>query len=388
MRIAVIGAGVYGSSIAYFLSKAPNVEVVLYEKNKLGGITTSKSAGIVRHHYSNKFHIEIAKRGSEILSELESHVGHDGGYHQNGHLSVASAEQEEGFRHNVQLEQEVGVDVELIDPADITDYVAQANSENIAVAAIDKDGGFADPYLVATGFAQAAAKRGAEIRTDTEIKDFELENKRIEKVITQSGSEPFDVVVNAAGSGGKAIAAMAGEKIPLQCYETKCVSMAIDQEYTIEHPTLSDVTLDFWVKPEPGDGNEFLAAGIDPAWDEAQVEPGDKLANVTSDDFLMLQEKFENRIPEFANAEVLDSWTGIITATPDWHQIVGRSSIDNFYHLVGASGHGFKEAPGFAEALADEILQNETDLPLKHYRPTRFEEGDLISTEYGSGSHA
>ena len=388
MQVAVIGAGIYGTSIAYFLSKEPDIDVTLYDKNKIGGITTSKSAGIIRHHYSNKFHIELAKRGSDILNELDSHVGHDGGYHQNGHLSVASSEHEDELRHNVRLEQEAGVDVELIDPATITDYVPEASPKDVAVAALDHDGGFADPYLVATGFAQAASENGAQIRTDTEIVDFELANNRIKSVVTRTGSESFSVVVNAAGPGAKNVAAMADEDLPLQCYETKCVSLSVDQNYSIEKPTLSDVTLDFWIKPEPGDGNEFLAAGIDPAWEHAEIEPGDKLASVTNEDFLKLQKKFKKRVPSFANAEVVDSWTGVITATPDWHQIVGRSSVENLYHLVGASGHGFKEGAGFGEALAQRIVSDEPDHSLSHYRPDRFEDGELITTEYGAGSHA
>jgi len=53
MRIGVIGGGVYGSSIAYFLTEFGE-DVVLLEKGNLGGVSTSKSAGIVRHHYSNR----------------------------------------------------------------------------------------------------------------------------------------------------------------------------------------------------------------------------------------------------------------------------------------------------------------------------------------------
>jgi len=387
MRVAIIGGGIYGASLAYFLSRNDSCDVVLFEKGDIAGETTGKSAGIVRHHYSHSVHIKFAKRGSEILRNLEQHVGHDGGFHGNGFVSMAGPDRAKQFRKNVELEQAAGIDVEFIDPADASDYIPGTDPEGAVVAAFERDGGFADPYLVTTGFAQAATRLGTDIRTNTEVYDIGMDGTSVDTVTTSQGTEPFDIVVNAAGPGARAIAEMVDIDIPLQCYETKVVSLTSEKPYDIATPTLDDVSLDFWLKPEPG--GEILAAGLDPEWSEAEIQPGDKPSAVSSEEFLRLQEKIETRAPGYSDVRIVNSWTGVITAPPDWHQVVGQpDSVDDFYFLAGASGHGFKEAPGFAEMLAHEILDEDHQLNLEPYRPDRFQDDDLFTGGYGTGSYA
>ena len=43
-RIGIIGGGIVGTAVAYFLSQYPEAEVTLFEKNSIGSGTTAKSA--------------------------------------------------------------------------------------------------------------------------------------------------------------------------------------------------------------------------------------------------------------------------------------------------------------------------------------------------------
>ena len=44
-RVGIVGGGIIGTAIAYFLSQHEDAEVYLFEKNTLGSGTTAKSAG-------------------------------------------------------------------------------------------------------------------------------------------------------------------------------------------------------------------------------------------------------------------------------------------------------------------------------------------------------
>ena len=43
-RVGIIGGGILGTSVGYFLSQYPDAEVTIFEKNTIGSGTTAKSA--------------------------------------------------------------------------------------------------------------------------------------------------------------------------------------------------------------------------------------------------------------------------------------------------------------------------------------------------------
>ena len=46
-RVGIIGGGIVGTALGYYLSLHPNIEVSLFEKDSIGSGTTAKSAGTV-----------------------------------------------------------------------------------------------------------------------------------------------------------------------------------------------------------------------------------------------------------------------------------------------------------------------------------------------------
>jgi len=373
MRIGIIGGGIYGTAIAYFLRKLGDVKVVVFDKREIGGTSTSRSAGIVRHHYTRQGHIELATRGREILENLESYVGQDGGFHQNGYLALTGEENEDLFRKTVRRQQDIGLDVELVDPADLGDHIDGIDSSGVVAAALEREAGFADPYLVAQGFANAAREMGVEFRSGTEVTDVQTERGAVTAVETPDTIEAVDFLVNAAGPWGAAVGRMAGLDIPLTWYESKVVVLSATEPYTDDTPTLSDSPQQMYVKPEPG--CDFIVGGID----RPEIDRDRGLEGVTIEYLNRVQETLAKRLPRYADAEVVESWSGIITATPDWYQIIGvPEGYENFYNAVGGSGHGFKEAR-FAESIAQDILGQEPDYDLRPYRFERYEDGELLT---------
>lgn len=381
MRVGVIGGGVNGTAIAYFLKKFGAEDVTIFEKNNIGGISTSKSIGIVRHHYANPHHIKIVKRSREILERLEDFIDRTGDFRKNGYLGVAGYENEDTFTEIVNNQQQLGIDVELLDPEELPEYLPAINPEGLAIGALEKDAGFADPYQISMGFANKARELGVEIKTDTEVKNIETDGKgAIESIITSSENYSFDFLVNCAGPYGSVIAEMVDIEIPKKWYEVKVTVLSASTSYDAQLPTMSDMDSAFYTKPE--EGGDFIASGFnDPEMDD--LEGG--FEGVTTDDLNKLSELLEFRLPGYADAKLANTWSGIITASPDWYQIVGiPKGMHNFYNMINGSGHGFKEAPAFAESIAQDILSKDPEFDLHPYRLERFDENDQIKGAYGS----
>ena len=46
-RVGIIGGGIVGTALAYYLSQYDQIDVTLFDKDQIGSGTTSKSAGTV-----------------------------------------------------------------------------------------------------------------------------------------------------------------------------------------------------------------------------------------------------------------------------------------------------------------------------------------------------
>ncbi|APX97742.1 NAD(P)/FAD-dependent oxidoreductase [Natronorubrum daqingense] len=388
MKVGIVGGGVYGLAVAYYLSEfgGEDVDIVCFERGSLASESTGYSAGIVRHHYTNPVQIETAIRGRELLEEFESVDGGDGGFRQNGYLFLADPDAEAEFRTVVDRQRRAGLEVELLDADEAASLLPALDPEGVSLAAYEPQAGFADPYLVATGFAAGARDNGVEIRTDTPVTDIRLEGERATGIETPEGVEPVDYVVNAAGAWGGELAEMVGVDVPLEWYESKIVVLQSETSYGPDLPTLSDHSRapDMYLKPEPS--GDFIAGGVD----RPPVDRSVGLQGVGESFLRAVGERLEGRVPGYADASVVDSWSGIITVTPDSHQIVGvPKGLENVYNVLGGSGHGFKESPAFGESVALDILGRSPRIDLEAYRLSRFETGDglygVSAKSYGGG---
>lgn len=376
MRVGIVGGGIHGAATAYFLTEFGDADVTLFERDALGSGSTGYSAGIVRYHYSSPIHVELVKRSVEHFRNLEARINHDSGFHQNGYLVLYDDDHEAELREIVSLQRGCGLEVELVEPDEIPEILPGCSPDGVALGAHEPTAGFADPYLIATGYATAAREAGARIETDTTVRDVERRGDVVEALVTDDGRHEVDYVVNAAGTAGARVAAMADVSVPLRHRESKIVTLTADTAYGPDLPTLSDHSMapDMYVKPEPS--GDFLVGGIDRPW----LDDDQPTAGVDEAFVLEVGRRLERRLPGYADASVVDSWSGRISVTPDSNPIVGEpAGLENFYNMVGGSGHGFKTAPAFAEAAARHVYGMEPRFDLSRYRLERFTDDDRLS---------
>lgn len=380
MRIAVIGAGIHGATTAYFLTKADGTEVHLFDADSLGGLSTARSVGIIRHHYADRLSIRLVQRSLELYHRLEDEQSLNTVV-KPGYLAVADEAQRETFESIVDKQQSVGVDVELVDPESVTDWLPFADSSEIAAAAIEHDGGFADPYQLTMGFIKGAADRGANVHPNTPVVDLDRHGNRIKTVQTPVESLDVDAVVNAAGPFGSAVADFAGIDLPISWHGATIAALSATEPYDCTYPVLMDLSSGLYVRPEHS--GDFIAGGFGRI--EAS-DPNSSLGGVTESHLLDLEASMNQRLPGLSRVEVVDTWSGWITDTPDGKQLIGPSSaVENFYLFTGGNGHGFKEAPAIGESLAAEIIGDTPAMDLSPFSAERFESGELFETSYTHG---
>src|SRR5216683_4361837 len=105
-EIIIIGGGVMGASIAYYLAKQQSGRVVLLERQALCNGTTGRSGAIVRQHYSNDFTIRMARDSLSVFQHFDELIGGDCGFITTGMIVLTGEQGAESLRANVHMQQE------------------------------------------------------------------------------------------------------------------------------------------------------------------------------------------------------------------------------------------------------------------------------------------
>jgi len=384
----VIGGGVIGAATLFHLARLKCRRVLLLERGELAGGATAKSSGIVRTHYSVAPNVAIARASLgmfEQFSGLLDDPEADAGLVLSGYLIVAPPGSASGaVRRSIDMQQALGVDCAMLDRVEALARHPWLQLDGIDAIGFEAEAGFADPYLVTTGFARAARRLGAEIRTGTPVTGLLRQGDRVVGVQTSNGPIQAGVVLSAVNVWSGAVAAWAGLEIPLGINAHHVVHLAAERPYTNNLPVLKDLACPARLYMRPQGGNLLVGAGgegadvVDPdAWEiEADM---DALVDEAAQAAI--------RLPAFADGRLVRSWSGLYDTTPDWNPVLGPvSGIDGLQVAFGFSGHGFKLAPMVGLMLAQSMLGLQPDLPLHPYRLTRYAEGEPLVGAYGAGA--
>ena len=85
----VIGGGIVGSAVAYYLAEAGERDILLVEQGRLASGSTGGSFGGVRQQFSTPLEIELSRRGLEFWKTAERVFSSPVPFFQCGYLLVS-----------------------------------------------------------------------------------------------------------------------------------------------------------------------------------------------------------------------------------------------------------------------------------------------------------
>ncbi|MBI4552981.1 MAG: FAD-binding oxidoreductase [Candidatus Latescibacteria bacterium] len=378
--VVIIGGGVNGASIAYHLAARQYGTIVLVEKSGLADGSSGKSGGIIRQHYSNPALIRMAIESRRFFERFDAEVDGHAGFVQNGFLIVVAEKETAALKANVTLQRELGLDVELVAPAQVGTILPGINTDGVALAAYERSAGYADPYGVVTAFAQRAKQSGVTIHIGRQVTGIHVQDGAVRGVETNLGLIRTPLVVNAAGPWGRHIARMVGIDLPLTVKRLQELVVKPPTAYSKMNPTVIDLCHLVYFRPEPG-GLVLAGGGITD--DPEPVDP-DRYKGADFETLSDVSERLTRRMPGLADAELIRGWAGVITVTPDFHPILGEApEVQGFIHAMSCSGHGFKLAPIVGRLIAELIVDGHTTtLDITPLRPDRFQQGRALRSRY------
>jgi len=357
--IAIVGGGVMGSSIAYFLTADPLFDgtVLVVERDPgYGACATTRSWGGIRQQFSTPENVRMSLFGLEFFRNAKDRLAVDGNgpdlaFLERGYLFLASPAGLPVLEANCAMQRRLGAQVSLLRPEALAERFPWLALDGIAGAGFGVAGeGWIDPSALLHGFRRKARDRGAVYLSD-EVVGIEVDGGRARGLALASGQRiTCGTVVNAAGPQAGRVAQLAGIELPVR--PRKRMSFVFDCREDLSHlPLTIDVT-GVTFRPE---GGQYIAIVSPPADDDPDSDDLDE-------DYRPFEEiiwpAMAARVPAFEAIKLTGAWAGHYDYnTFDQNAILGtHPEIANLLFCNGFSGHGVQQAPAAGRAVAELVV--------------------------------
>jgi len=373
-RAVVIGGGVGGASILYWLARLGWEDVLLVERADLTSGSTFHSAGLVGQLRGSLSLTRMMMNSVDLYRTLADEVGLETGWHEVGSLRLASSEERmEELARQAGWAKTFGLPLELISAEDAQKLFPPMSTEGVLGGAYLPTDGYIDPSQLTFALAEGARKRGAEIATNTRVTAIRVEKGRVTAVETDKGEVEAEIVVNAGGMFAGEIGRLAGVNVPVipmahEYLVTKPSGVALDV------PTMRDPSLLVYFRGESG-GLVMGGYERNPApWGLDGIPP-DFNGQLLPEDWERFEELMTNavvRVPELEEAEVVKLVNGPEAFTPDGEFILGESDVRGFWVAAGFCAHGLAGAGGMGRLVAEWIVEGVPSLDVWEMDSRRF----------------
>jgi glycine/D-amino acid oxidase-like deaminating enzyme len=372
--IVVVGGGVVGSSIAYFLTRNPDFggSVAVLERDpSYSTASSSLSSSGIRQQYGTAPNIHMSAWSMEFLrssTELLSTDGHvaDVNFHENGYLILCGADRYSWLLARNEIQRREGVAVDLFSPVELKERFPYLHTDDIAVASLGtKNEGWFDGPGLHQAFRRRARSQGADY-VDATVTGFEMTSSGISALKAGDARISCGMVVNAAGAWSGRVAALAGVALPV-VPRKRCVFVI---ESPAKVPFFLHDTSGFWIRPE---GRLYLCSTTP----ELENSPDDYSLDVDYPLFNdVIWPALAHRIPAFEQLRMLRGWAGLYDYNLfDHSAIIGKvPTIPNFIMANGFSGHGMMHAPATGLIVSEIIAYGKsTTIDAEAFDFTRIE---------------
>lgn len=370
--VVIIGGGIIGLSIAYYLALKRAGRIALFEKGQLGEGSTGRCVGGIRTQFSTEINIRFSLESLKTFEQFEEEFGVSPEFKKIGYLFLASTEHEIGlFRENITLQRKFDLPVEFLSPDEIRTRWPYLRTDDVLGGTFCPRDGYVGPNEILSGFVNAAKRAGVKIHEGMEIVGISLAKGRIRSVKTKSEEIFAPVVVNAGGPHAASIGGMAGVNIPVKPLRRQIFITA--PFHLTDHPI--PLTIDFhrgWYFRQEGNG--LLLSG-----------PLDRESSFNlNTEYEAVAETSENamhRVPALEKARIARGWAGLYEISPDHHAILGKvPETEGFVLANGFSGHGFQHSPAVGKVISELITDGAAStIDISSLSIERIEKGELVS---------
>lgn len=357
--VAVIGGGVMGASVAFWLTRMqPGLAVTVIEPDPSHArAATALSVASIRQQFTTEVNVKISRFGIDFLRNFAEWTGPAGGVpdlglRENGYLFVTgSPEAAQVMQDVAAMQRAAGAATQVLDAAAIAARFPWIETGDLLAGSFGpRDEGWFDNMGLLAGFSRAARAQGAQVLRDRAT-GLDRDGDRITGVRLASGGVlGCGAVVNAAGTRAAQVMGWAGLALPVEPRKRTVFVIDAPNARHPDGPLLIDAG--FYLRPE---GDQWITATV-PADDHA-CDPNDFDPDLHLFEDVIWEQLYA-RCPGFDAVRVRRHWVGHYDYNRlDQNAILGpHPARPNLYLMNGFSGHGLQQSPAVGRGIAEHIL--------------------------------
>ena len=366
--VVIVGGGVIGCAIAYYLRKL-SATVAVLERGDIGAEASSAAAGLLAPLGSlsgpgpyadlmlaswNMFPL--------LVPELERTSGVHIEYEQTGTLRVGrNAKNSGNLRKRMHAWEPLGLHMQWLTGDEARQHEPLLAPDVTAAIYAPQEAQTKAPAVV-RAFARAAARLGAKFYSNREVTGLQREGTKVTGVTTNQGETiACRNLVIATG----AWSARCGEWLNV----TLPVSPQKGQILTLRQPErpLRSIIFGEAIYLAPKQDNTIVVG--------ATKEDGNFDTQITAGGIAWLLNSAIHLVPALEHRAIEQIWSGLRPKSPDSQPILGRApNWDNVTLAVGHSSTGILLSPITGKCIAELVATGKEDELIKEFGVERFEE--------------
>ena len=383
-RIVIIGGGVHGLSIAYYLGKHGISDVAVLDRSYLGGGGSARSTAIIRANYVTKDGIPFFHQSLKLYEDLSQELNYNLLFSQFGRVELGHTESAlYALRIRSEANRAMGVNSREIGPETVKQMIPAIDMRvgktfPILGGLYHPPGGVIRHDAVVWAYGRGAARFGAELHPHTEVTGIRVDRGRVSGVETTRGNIDCDIVVNSTAGWCSTIAQMVDIDLPIVTMPLQaCVTEPLKP---FLHKTVSSANLHVYVY-QTDRGEVVIGGAVDPYPTYSQASTLPMLETLAAHTLELF--------PCLANVNILRQWGGLCDMTPDYAPVMGEHpDLGGFILNCGWGTWGFKAAPAAGMNIAELIATDKVPDIIRPFAVTRFKEGKLVNERGGAPAAA
>ncbi|XP_063234763.1 FAD-dependent oxidoreductase domain-containing protein 1-like [Bacillus rossius redtenbacheri] len=388
--VVIIGGGVIGSSIAYWLKQRTRdgLEVVVVERDpSYAQASTVLSCGGLCQQFTVPENVQMSLYGAEFLRNIKTHLSvpnheaPDVRFTPCGYMFLASESSAEHLQEAYKLQKQLGVKTELLSPQQLKERCPWMNVDDVALASHGLENeGWIDPWSLLGAFKRKARSLGTTY-VKAEAVAFEFRNMQdalvegmptgsyesLDRLLVKTDEgdiQPikFGIAIIAAGASSGSVARLArigtgrgalSVPLPVVLKKRYVYCFHCPEGPGLRAPCLMDSS-GIYLRREGLAGNYI--AGISPLPEE---EP-------SVDNLEVDYSFFDNtvwpllchRVSQFEHLMVKSAWAGYCDFNEfDENAIIGpHPAYHNLYLATGFGGHSVQQSAAAGRAIMEMII--------------------------------
>lgn len=343
----VIGSGIGGASVAYWLAQQARV-IVLERESQPGYHSTGRSAALFMGSYGPDQVRALTRASLEFFRNPPPGFCEHELLSPRGAFVFAGPGQENELENHEASVRRMTSDVERLDAKAALEFLPVLRPEHVIGGIWEKDAADIDVDALLQGFLRGARRQGGSTVYDATVTGMRYGDGKW-TVSTTNGVFQAPVVVNAAGAWADEVAKIAGaDPVGLVPKRRSAFIFTPPEELPSSHwPLFLDVLESFYIKPDAGMllGSPCNADPVLPH--DVQAEEFDIAIAIDNIERLTT---LQIRRPKHV-------WAGLRSFVADGELVGGHDAkLPGFFWAAGQGGYGIQSAPGAGRYYASVLL--------------------------------